>query len=104
MIVIVNNIADIGNERNCGVQAAQVLLVIFKLFKVLTLDNIECRFIIMLCQPYSSNLFWHVITHYDYTQSSFWFQYISTIDCDIFFILSCMHILNWETNVRELKR
>ena len=26
-------------------------------------------------RPYSNKLRWRVITHYDYTQSSFWFQY-----------------------------
>ena len=44
------------------------------LLLALNLHNIECRFIVMP-RPYSNKLHWHVITHYDYTQSSFRFQY-----------------------------
>ena len=40
----------------------------------LTLHNVECS-LIKMPQPYSNNLRWCIITHYDCTQSSFRFQY-----------------------------
>ena len=41
----------------------------YLLLLAFTLQNIECRFLIMP-RPYSNNLRWRVITHYGCTQSS----------------------------------
>ena len=69
-VVIVNTVVDAGTEKNSwGSSSTNNLLLI-----VLTLQNIECRFI-MMPRPYSNNLHSPVFTHYDCTQSSFRFQY-----------------------------
>ena len=62
-------------------------------YKALTLQNIECRFTIML-QPHRDNLRGCVINHYDCTQSSFRFKYrlltVTTIlEIAVYIVFAC---------------
>ena len=70
-VVIVNS-RYWNRKELCGSSTTINILLL-----ALTLQNIECTFT-KIPRPYSNKLVklrWRVITHYDYTQSSFRFQY-----------------------------